>query len=500
MITLSMIVKNEEQHLANCLESVSDVVDEIVLVDTGSSDSTLEIAKKYSAKIFHFEWINDFAAARNFALEHSTGDWILYLDADERLSKKSVQELKRLTRSKKREAYNCIINNLDEINSRPSVMTYVRLFPNDKRVRFEGKVHEQIESGLRKNNYTIKNSSIEIDHYGYNLTKDDLKIKARRNLEILLKQFDESRSSYYAFHLGQTYAVLGDQEKAVEYFTATLSDMKLKKEYRSLAYRYLAIDHAGRQNFIAASDLIDKSLQCDSDQPLALFAAANIYLKLGDPGKAEKYSRKAFEVNRKYLRGEKTSNQNILIDELQLCYYGLEIALLSKNKELFNFFFKEYSLLNKTSVTGELELFEKLLNNQLITEDMVHGYAGLITGSNIALVLALFDHYRDGGVKLELLQQIKERFSGNSIFYNRLGLLLMEAQKFSEAVMAFEQSLSINSDDPSTIFYLVSSYLQNGEPDKILQLVQIAERKFANQQQILFRINMLKEKLPQIFK
>ena len=499
MITLSMIVKNEDKHLANCLESVKNVVDEIVIVDTGSTDNTLEIAKKYSAKIFHFEWINDFAAARNFALEKSSGDWILYLDGDECLKQKSLLELKKLTKNKKREAYKCIINNIDEINSRPSVMTYARLFPNDKRVRFEGKVHEQIENSLRKNNYVIKNSRIEIDHYGYNLTKDDLRNKAKRNLSILLKQFDEIKSSYYAFHLGQTYAVLNEKENAVKYFTTSLLDPKLEKESRSLAYRYLAIENAGRQNYKAASELIDKSLQCDNEQPLALFAAANIYLKLGDANVAEKYSRKAFEVNRKYLRGEKTSNQNILIDELQLCYYGLEISLLSNNKELFNFFYKEYSLLNKTAGSGELELFEKLLNNQPIPPDKLQNYAAHITNSNVTLVLALFDRYNDNILKLELFQLCKKNFSGNSVFFNKLGLLLTELQKYAEAAQAFEQSISITDHEPSTIFYLVSAYLQNGESAKIPQLVHTAEQRFANQEQVLSRLNLLKEKLPKIF-
>ncbi len=499
MITLSMIVKNEEKHLANCLESVKNVVDEIVLVDTGSTDNTLEIAEKYSAKIFHFEWINDFAAARNFALEKSSGDWILYLDADECLKQKSVFELQKLTKNKKREAYKCIINNIDEINSRPSVMTYTRLFPNDKQVRFDGKVHEQIETSLCKNNYSIKYSTIEIDHYGYNLTKDELKNKAKRNLSLLLKQFEEIKSSYYAFHLGQTYAILNEKANAVTYFTTALLDPKLEKASRSLAYRYLAIDNAGRQNYKAASELIDKSLQCDNEQPLALFAAANIYLKLGDAIVADKYSRKAFEVNRKYLRGEKTSNQNILIDELQLCYYGLEIALQSNNKELFNFFYKEYSLLNKTSNSGELELFEKLLNNRPIPPDRLQNYAAHITNSNITLALALFDRYSDNIIKLALLQLCKERFSGNPVFLNKLGLLLMNVQKHADAATAFEQSINIDNNDPSTIFYLVSAYLQNREAAKIAAVVHAAERKFADQDQVLARLNLLKEKLPQIF-
>ncbi|MBK7632424.1 MAG: glycosyltransferase family 2 protein [Ignavibacteriales bacterium] len=82
-LSLSMIVKNEERHLARCLSSVKDVVDEIVIVDTGSTDNTIEIAESFNAKIFHFDWVNDFSAARNFALTKCIGNWILYLDADE---------------------------------------------------------------------------------------------------------------------------------------------------------------------------------------------------------------------------------------------------------------------------------------------------------------------------------------------------------------------------------------------------------------------------------
>lgn len=85
--------KNEERYLAQCLSSVKDVIDEIIIVDTGSTDKTLEIAKSFNAKIFNFDWINDFSAARNFALNKCSGDWILYLDADEELNPKSLDDL-----------------------------------------------------------------------------------------------------------------------------------------------------------------------------------------------------------------------------------------------------------------------------------------------------------------------------------------------------------------------------------------------------------------------
>ena len=90
-LSVCLIVKNEEQYLFDCLSSVKDIADEIILVDTGSTDSSIEIAGKFTAKVFNFEWVNDFSAARNYAISKAEGDWILYLDADERISPQSLK-------------------------------------------------------------------------------------------------------------------------------------------------------------------------------------------------------------------------------------------------------------------------------------------------------------------------------------------------------------------------------------------------------------------------
>src|SRR3990167_6711291 len=95
-ISLCMIVKNEERYLDQCLNSVKDLADEIIIVDTGSTDRTKEIAKKFNAKIFDFKWTDDFSAARNESIKHATKDWILVLDADEVLDeegKKMIREI-----------------------------------------------------------------------------------------------------------------------------------------------------------------------------------------------------------------------------------------------------------------------------------------------------------------------------------------------------------------------------------------------------------------------
>jgi len=190
-LTLCMIVKNEERYLRDCLDSAVGIVDEIVVVDTGSEDETIEIAKSFGAKLYNFEWINDFSAARNFALSKSNGRWILYLDADERLSADSKEELKAIIKGKELFGAQCIIDCLDSHNNKPSVIVYPRLFPNDERLKFEGKVHEQILSVLKRYNFNIIQTNIKIIHVGYDVPIEEIREKASRNLTLLLDEFQK---------------------------------------------------------------------------------------------------------------------------------------------------------------------------------------------------------------------------------------------------------------------------------------------------------------------
>ena len=104
------IVKNEEKNLSRCLNSVKEVVDEIILVDTGSTDTTKEIGENFGAKIYDYVWDSNFSNARNFALSKSTGNWILYLDADEYLSKDCIEELLRIVEEDGLLGVKCSVN------------------------------------------------------------------------------------------------------------------------------------------------------------------------------------------------------------------------------------------------------------------------------------------------------------------------------------------------------------------------------------------------------
>ncbi|MFM7370726.1 MAG: glycosyltransferase family 2 protein, partial [Sphaerospermopsis kisseleviana] len=145
-LSLCMIVKNEEAALPRCLESVQSLVDEIVVLDTGSTDKTPEIAQQFGAKLHYFQWCNDFSAARNEALKYVTGDWVLVLDADEVLAPEIAPQI--------REAINTddyILINLvrQEVGATQSPYSLVsRLFRKHPEIRFERPYHALVDDSI----------------------------------------------------------------------------------------------------------------------------------------------------------------------------------------------------------------------------------------------------------------------------------------------------------------------------------------------------------------
>src|SRR5262249_36848573 len=132
-VSLCMIVRNEERFLAECLQSVADLVDEIVVIDSGSTDRTKEIAAGFGAKVIDFTWVDNFAAARNESLRHATGNWIPWLDADERLDAANRERLRRLLAEPRSENVGYIMRQSSRLEAGPHAVVHVdqvRLFPN----------------------------------------------------------------------------------------------------------------------------------------------------------------------------------------------------------------------------------------------------------------------------------------------------------------------------------------------------------------------------------
>jgi tetratricopeptide (TPR) repeat protein len=218
-LSLCMIVRDEQEMLPGCLTSLKEAVDEMVIVDTGSTDATVEIARSFGAKVIFHEWTGSFAEARNISLDAASGDWLLCLDADEVLVQEDVELLRSLTGRTWREAfYLSETNYTGELDDGTAVThNALRLFRNRPEYRYEGRLHEQIAHRLPAFlPERMEASGVRIEHYGYLGAVRDSREKSRRNIELLRMQEAEGvDSAFLHYNLGSEYAAAGEPAAAV---------------------------------------------------------------------------------------------------------------------------------------------------------------------------------------------------------------------------------------------------------------------------------------------
>ena len=203
-LSLAMIARNEARCLARCLHSVRAIADEIIVADTGSTDDTVKIASENGAKVAHFDWINDFSAARNFALAQAAGDWILVLDADEWASEALANEIRKFIAGPRQIGRLKIVSDFRHHGQTQQSSTFVsRLFPRG--AQFEGRIHEQISSSLPRANLRG-----ELWHDGYLEAK-----KSERNVKMLQAEIArEPHSAYLHFQLALEFTALSQPQNA----------------------------------------------------------------------------------------------------------------------------------------------------------------------------------------------------------------------------------------------------------------------------------------------
>jgi len=217
-----MIAKNEESNIATALKSVEDIAFERIVVDTGSTDKTAQIAESMGAKVHHFEWIDDFAAAKNASIEHATGDWILSLDADEYLLPDDAQRLLHILEETKPEperfkdclAISFILVNIDDSGRQMTKSSILRVFRNIPSIRFTGRIHEQLT--VEKKNIKHTND-VTLMHTGYSETIRNKTGKAQRNIEMLKKELESNpKNLSLKAYLANTLSMSADEKEQKE--------------------------------------------------------------------------------------------------------------------------------------------------------------------------------------------------------------------------------------------------------------------------------------------
>jgi tetratricopeptide (TPR) repeat protein len=187
-----MIVRNECENLDACLASVAGLADEIIVIDTGSTDDTRGVAAKRGASVYEFAWVDDFSAARNESIKHASGEWIFWLDADDRVPEHSYEKLKSLIGSLPESNAAFLMTVVSPApDGRPMFEAlHARLFRNDARIRWEYPVHEQIAASVRRSGGELRRTDIGIVHVGY-LQSTSVSHKLERNLRIMDKSLEE---------------------------------------------------------------------------------------------------------------------------------------------------------------------------------------------------------------------------------------------------------------------------------------------------------------------
>ena len=489
-LSLSMIVRNEATTISGCIQSVKKLVNEIIVVDTGSNDGTIEIAQKLGAKVFQFPWGEDFSAARNFALSKCTGSYILYLDADEEIDGKSVNFIKNILQNSEPKAHRCTIKSKTGSEGRITFGRYCRLFPNVPGLKFTGRAHEQIESSLVKNGIEFNESEILIIHHGYDTDDSVLSAKAERNLPLLLEEFQNNPDSYFAYQIGQTYSILDKDQEAKVYFEIALDDPKLNREYKFYALQFISNYFLSMRDLEAAEETISKLIEIEPNRSSAYLLCSKIYAVAKKWEQALLFALSAFEK----CKAESDSNVQVVgekCDPLQIGAYGIRIAIHAQNQQYFNFF---TDLLNDYFTFDASNLFKSLANDLDVADENIEKMSAEFPQCLTDTAAMMLKSYERPATATRIVDSF--------IAYNKVSpdvvllksdLLNVSGQR-AEAIEFLENRFKDFPRNPGPALYLLSYYLDGSAIGKIEPVLEFIEAQFSDNPDVLEGLNMLLKK------
>ena len=287
-LSAALIVRDESKFIEGCLDSLVGRADEIILVDTGSCDDTIEKARRFPVKLFRFPWAGDFSAARNFALQQASCDWILYIDADERLRLPDPNVLKATLATPNTVAWSL------RFFPRVDWTAYgeLRLFRNDPRIRFQGVIHERVHEAIELITGAERKQTalctLEIHHLGY---EADQARKNPRNIPLLRRRLELDPTHLYSWwHLGQSLSLAGDNDAALAAWNRGLAIARVIPEReRSLsdAQCVLSLIKLQIKRQTSMGSLLDEAIEFYPEHLALRWIQAALMLRDGDLDRAK---------------------------------------------------------------------------------------------------------------------------------------------------------------------------------------------------------------------
>jgi glycosyltransferase involved in cell wall biosynthesis len=463
-----MIVKNEEDMLSRCLESVKHIVDEMIIVDTGSTDSTVKIAESFGAKVFYYKWDNSFSNARNFSMEKATKEWILIMDADDQFVKEDTNKLLNLINNKRNNTNAYFFETLcysgDNPNSNIVMNLNIRLIKNGKDYKFVGNIHEQIMPGPEDMSRpdAMKNEKIRFYHYGYLNDVIKKKDKRNRNMNLIKKELEQNPNNpFMQFNMGNEFYALGKYSEALKYYMSSYDNINRLEPFISKLILRIVSCNEILNNVNDEFKFINLGLKHYPEFTDLQFLKANAFLRQGNNAQAISSLKKCIKM------GEAPSNlQNITGVGSYRPYYVLsdiyfnlgeyDKAFECCDKVLkINFKFSDAAnkmvriMLQKKLTIDEIKLkFESYLQNN-IDENSYFLLSDIFYDKN------MFNIAFDYTEKAEMLSKDKSKayyYKGTCKFYQRA---------FSEAYNYFAKVHNNEFLEKSICFSVLCSTLDN---------------------------------------
>lgn len=400
-ISLCMITKNEEKFLEQCLNSVKDIVDEIIIVDTGSTDKTKEVAKDickkfasegkfFDLKFFDYKWSDDFSAARNESIRHATKDWVLVMDADEVLDEEGRKTIKELIGDKENDAFLFLQKNYANETSiagfvndehKKDGKVYVgwygsfiaRLFRNKKGYEFEGTVHELVEPSIERKKGKIAATNIALHHYG-NAEPSIAKKKREFYLELCKKKVKKEQTNVSEFASNEAHS------------HATAS-----------SYCELGILYKENNNLDDALGSFKKSIELNPKHSMALYELGVIY-----------------EKQKNYDEAIKIYTESLKIRENSEAFQNLGVCYLKKGM------FKE--------------AYRNLTKAMLLNPNKYTIY------NNLGAVLEKIGNYESAIQMLEIAIKLNPN---NTVGFYNLGIVLDKKGDFENVIKNYQKAVEL---------------------------------------------------------
>ncbi|MHC4267008.1 MAG: tetratricopeptide repeat-containing glycosyltransferase family 2 protein [Planctomycetota bacterium] len=463
-LSLCMIVKDEEKFLPTCLESIKDHVDEIIIVDTGSTDRTVEVATKYNAKIYHHPWENSFSKARNYSLSYATCDWVLILDADEEVEKEDACRLREVIRDNEVNVIKLPVFYKPKGGKNLSVSCSERIFKNYMGIHYEGIVHNQlIYSGIDKN------VNIKLNHYGYHQGEEQMKKKFKRTSTLLKEQIKDDPENPIPHH----YLAISclDRKKNDECIKEALEAIRLfeaqksNSQFRFLSYYTVCVAYYRKSDLTNAEKYALKAIEYYPDYLDAHCILTSIYFLRKEYYKCEK----ATENYLRLLEAIETDPSK----SLSIPYNTLNHAWLAHTRMAINHYEQSNENYGNQSLNNAIHCADNVCDPYFAIGKHFMEHNNLMMAvrflkdglkndpKNREIQYYLADTYEKSGSSdkaLKLYRSILDDYEDEIPAEYRIGLLHLKHNRFEEAINSLKSVINKDAKHIEALFNLAIAY------------------------------------------